>query len=156
MTDKTFKAKVMSMALAAGTALSMAGVAQAEDPVEEAIDYRSSVMTVMRWNVGPMGDMVKGKKPFDAAKFANHAQDLARTATLDILAGFPEGSDLGETDARPEIWMSWDDFKGKLEALRTESAKLAEVAASGDEAAMKKQFGATAKTCKSCHDDFKN
>ena len=34
--------------------------------------------------------------------------------------------------------------------------KLAEVAAGGDEAAMKEQFGKTAKTCKGCHDDFKN
>jgi cytochrome c556 len=30
------------------------------------------------------------------------------------------------------------------------------VAAGGEEAAMKEQFGKTAKTCKGCHDDFKD
>jgi len=33
--------------------------------------------------------------------------------------------------------------------------KLAEVAAQGDRAAIQGQFGATGKTCKACHDEYK-
>lgn len=129
---------------------------QADDAVEKAVDYRQGVMNVYAYNVTSMGDMVKGKAEFDAAAFARHAKDLAATAGLDVLAGFPEDSLNDESDASDTIWLDWDKFGDKQKALQDQSAKLAEVAAGGDEAAMKEQFGATAKTCKGCHDDFKN
>jgi cytochrome c556 len=125
------------------------------DPKKEAIEYRQSVMTIVGWNFRPMGAMVKGDRPFDAKAFAAHAKDLAAVASVDILPGFPEDSDGKGSKAKPEIWMKWDDFKEKLGNMQREVAKLGEVAAGGDEGAMKKQFGATAKTCKACHDDYK-
>jgi cytochrome c556 len=100
--------------------------------------------------------MVKGKTAFDAAAFARHAKDLAAASQLDVLAGFPEDSINDDSDASDTIWLDWDKFQGKLKGLREQSAKLAEVAAGGEEAAMKEQFGKTAKTCKGCHDDFKD
>ena len=132
-----------------------AGLAQAEDAAEKATDYRDALMTVYAWNVTSLGDMVKGKVPFDTLLFARHARDLAAATQLEFLAGFPEGS--GEdSDASETIWLDWATFQDKHRALREQAAKLAEVAAGGDEAAMKAQFGATAKTCKGCHESFKN
>jgi cytochrome c556 len=128
----------------------------AADPVEKAVDYRQGLMNVYAYNVTSMGDMVKGKAEFEAAAFARYAKDLAAAAGLDVLGGFPEESVNEDSDASEAIWLDWDQFRERLEALREQSAKLAEVAAGGDEAAMKEQFGATAKTCKGCHDDFKN
>lgn len=136
-------------------ALSVPG-ARAGDAVEKAVDYRQGVMNVYAYNVTSMGDMVKGKTEFDAAAFARHAKDLSAASGLDVLAGFPEDSLNDESDASDTIWLDWDRFGEKHKALQEQSAKLAEVAAGGDEAAMKEQFGATAKTCKGCHDDFKN
>ena len=118
------------------------------------IDFRESVMTIFKWHLGPMGAMVKGKAPFDEAAFRKNADGLAHAANLDLLAGFPEGSQ-GDSEAKAEIWENWSQFEEKYGALRTESAKLAEVAAGGDQEAMKAQFGETAKTCKGCHDDFR-
>jgi cytochrome c556 len=128
---------------------------QAAD-ADKAVSYRQAVMNVFYWNTDAMGDMVKGKKEFDAAAFATHAKDLAAAAGLELMAAFPEDSINDESDAREEIWLDFAKFEKKYEALREQSAKLAEVAASGDEAAMKEQFGAASKTCKGCHDDFKN
>ena len=90
------------------------------------------------------------------AVFARHANDLAAAARLEVMAAFPEDSINEDSDASDTIWLDWDKFQEKNQALRDQSAKLAEVAAGGDEVAMKEQFGATAKTCKGCHDDFKN
>jgi cytochrome c556 len=123
---------------------------------DKAVEYRQAVMNVYAWNVTSMGDMVKGKTDFDAAAFAQYAKDLAAAAQLELMSAFPEDSITDESDAREEIWLDLAKFQEKHEALRDESAKLAEVAAGGDEAAMKEQFGATSKTCKGCHDDFKN
>jgi len=129
--------------------------AQAND-VEKAVDYRQGLMNVYAHNVTRMGNMVKGKTAFDPAAFARYAEDLAVAARLDLLAGFPEDSINDESDISDTIWLDWDKFQKKYEALKTHSAKLRKVAAGGDEAAMKEQFGKTTKTCKGCHDDFKN
>lgn len=138
-------------------AFSTAAIAHAEeaDPKKEAIKYRQSVMTIVGWNFKPMGAMVKGERPFDAKAFATHAKDLAAVTSVDILTGFPEDSDGDGSKAKAEIWLKWDDFKDKMGAMQREAAKLAEVAAGGDQEAMKKQFGAAGKTCKGCHDDYK-
>jgi cytochrome c556 len=140
----------------AGAALILSTGAQAADPVQMAVDYRQALMNVYAWNVTSMRGMVKGDVPFDAEVFARHAKDLAAAARLEALAAFPEDSINDESDAREEIWLDFAKFEEKHQALREQSAKLAEVAAGGDEAAMKAQFGETGKTCKGCHDDFKN
>ncbi len=133
-----------------GTHIAFAG------ELERALDYRQGVMNVFSWNMKAMGAMMKGKKPYDAEAFARHADDLAKAASLDLLAGFPEDSDQGETDALPDIWLDFEGFTQKLEALRTASRSLSKVAASGDKAAMGDALGKTGKSCKGCHDSFKN
>ena len=40
--------------------------------------------------------------------------------------------------------------------MQEQSTKLVEIAGKGNEAEMKEQFGVAAKTCKGCHDDFKD
>ncbi len=123
--------------------------------VEQAVDYRQGAMNVFSWNLGHMGAMVKGEVPFDSTAFQGYASELAAATKLDVLKGFPEESVTDESDAKDEIWLNWSDFESKLQDLRSQSAKLAEVAAGGDEAAVKAQFGETRKTCKACHDDYK-
>jgi cytochrome c556 len=142
--------------LVAATLVLTAGGAQAGSEVEKAVDYRQGLMNVFAWNVTSMGDMAKGKVPFDAAAFSGYGKDLAAAASLELLAAFPEDSINEDSDASDTIWLDWETFQKKHEALSEQSAKLAEVVAGGDEAAMKEQFRETAKTCKSCHDDFKN
>lgn len=122
----------------------------------KAIEYRSGVMNVFKWNMGPMGAMMKGEMPFEAESFAKHAKDLNAAAHLDLLSGFPEGSEEGETDARADIWIDFEGFTQKYNTLKQEAAKLADISATGDMEATKTQFGAVGKACKSCHDAFKD
>ena len=148
--QKALIAPVLAIALAT-TATSFAAT------TEEAIEYRQSTMVMVKWNFKPMAGMVKGKIPFDSALFAQRADALATVVSLDLLAAFPKGStDEFDSSAKEKIWDNWADFKKKFEKLRSESAKLARVAATGDEAAMKKQFAATAKSCKGCHKEYRS
>ncbi len=125
-------------------------------PFQKQIDYRTSVMTVFAWNLKPMGAMMKGEIPYDQKAFARHAQDLAAAASLDLLPAFPEDSDSADdTGAKAEIWMQWDDFVDKQQAMQSEVKMLAEVAAAGDQEQIKQQFAATADSCKACHKEYK-
>lgn len=138
--------------------LSSLTAANAADPKpEDAAKYRQSVYTIIGWNFKPIGAMVKGEVPFDAAAVARHAQyvELMSKATLE---GFPEGSGpdaVKNTEALPEIWTNWDKFETAMNDFQREAAKLNEVAKGGDEAAIKAQFGKTAETCKACHKEFR-
>lgn len=137
------------------TLLGAAGVARADAPkAKDAIEYRQSVMTVIKWQFEPMAAMVKGKMPFNKDLFAQNAAYLEVLSKLP-LEGFTPGSDKGDTKAKPEIWTDWDKFKSRMNDFQMESAKLASVAKDGDMNAIRAQFGDTAKTCKACHDDFK-
>jgi cytochrome c556 len=130
--------------------------AEGETANSRAIEFREAVMTLFSWNLKPMGAMMKGDMPYDAVEFQGYAKDLAQAAGLDLLGGFPEGSEQGETAARMDIWMNWDDFKAKLEELRVNSKALAEVAMSGDAEKIKPAFGAVGGACKGCHDAYKD
>lgn len=128
----------------------------ADKTVEQAVEYRQAVMNVVGWNFKHMGAMVKGKTAFDQAAFSAYANELQAATRFNLLSGFPEDSDdSDETAAKAEIWMDWEDFQQKLKDLQQQAAALAKVAAAGDEAATKKQFGDAAKTCKACHKAYK-
>jgi cytochrome c556 len=122
---------------------------------EDSIKYRRGVYAVIGWNFGSMAAMTQGKKPYDASVFARQAEIVAFMSKLP-LEGFTPGSDVGETKAKPEIWLEMDDFRAKLEKMQSEVAKLAEVAKGGDLDASKAQLGEAGKACKACHDKFRN
>ena len=71
-------------------------------------------------------------------------------------SGFPPGSDTAHSKAKPEVWQEQDKFKAAAEKLEGAAIKLSAAAKSGDLAAIKTAFGATAHSCKSCHDSFRN
>jgi cytochrome c556 len=68
---------------------------------------------------------------------------------------FPDGSDMGDTKARPAIWENWDDFLAKATANQDAALTLAELAAAGDQDALPGAFGALSKTCGDCHKLYK-
>lgn len=118
--------------------------------------YRQSYFALVGATFGPMADMVKGERPWDDTTFQMFANELAGVTQIDVTRAFPEGSDKGMTRAKPEIWSDKADFEGKMKDMREAVAKLNEVAATGDKDAIRQQFGATGKTCKSCHDEYKS
>ncbi len=133
----------------------LAGSAIAGTQEEEAIAYRQGVYTVIGWNFKPMSKMVKGEAPYDKEGFAKRAAVVAQMAPL-AHEGFGPGTDKGApTKAKAEIWTKMDDFKGKMNKMNDETTKLAAMSKTGSFDEIKKQFGATAGTCKACHDDYK-
>ena len=151
--------KQLAMILAGGIlGASVLTAVQAADPKpQDVVDYRKSVYTVIGWNFKPIGAMMKGEVPFDAAAVARHAQYVEMMSKA-APEGFAKGSGpdaVKDTEAKPEIWTNPDKFKTAMSNFQQESAKLAEVAKVGKEADIKAQFGKTAETCKACHKEFK-
>lgn len=149
---KNFAAVALSLAAVAYAA---PAAAQFEKP-EDAIKYRQSALFVMGQHFGRIGAMANGKIPFDAKAAQDNADIVATMAKLPW-AGFGPGTDKGrETKAKPEIWTEQAKFREHSDKLGAESVKLAAAAKTGDLATLKSAFGETAKSCKACHDNYRN
>nr|MBQ6656729.1 cytochrome c [Ottowia sp.] len=119
---------------------------------EDAVAYRQGAYRVLAHHFGSLGAMANDKAPFDAARAAADGEVLAALAKLPA-AGFVAGAE--SKAAKPAIWTEADKFKQLDQDLVSAAGKLAEAAKSGDLAQIKAAFGPTAKTCKACHDEFR-
>ena len=128
--------KTWSLASAALLACGPAA-AQFKSP-DDAVEYRQGALAVMGHHFGRIGAMASGKAPFDA-KAAQADADLVLTLSRLPWPAFVEGSDKGDTSAKPEVWSQPDKFKAASAKFQDAVVKLS----------------ATADTCKSCHDDFR-
>lgn len=126
-------------------------LAQAEK--NPAIEYRESLMNLIGHNFGPMSAMMKGDIPWDAARMAGWGKDLKALSTLNAMRGFPPGSEGG--DAKPAIWSNMADFEKRMQDMQREIDKLGDAAVTGDKAVIGEQMSAAGKTCKGCHDEYK-
>jgi len=145
------------MLLATSLSLLATGL-QAEDvKPQKAIEYRQSVFEVMGWHFKTMGAMVKGEMPFNKEVFAKKAEIVAFMSPLPG-EGFIKGtssSEFTESKTKAILWEKMEDVKAKSQDSQKETKALAEIAKAGDEKAIKEQFGKAAKTCKACHDDYR-
>lgn len=82
--------------------LSVPAQAQFAKP-EDAVKYRKASFTVMAAHFGRLGAMASGRAPYDAKLAAENAEVVATLAKLPW-AAFGEGTDKGDTRAKPEIW----------------------------------------------------
>jgi len=121
---------------------------------EDVVAYRRSVFTVMAWNFGPMVAMVKGEADYDAAEFTRRAERIANVSDQALEAFLPDTL-VGDTEAKPEIWENWNDFKAKMSDMEKATAALVEASRSGDMKTIVPAFKAAGNSCKSCHDDYK-
>ncbi len=147
--------RLLKTAIAAGLMVAFgAGIAYAQVQPEHRLKYRQGVMRAVAFQWGPLTAFAKDEAQWGPA-MAQRAVNLAALAAIaeDV---FPEASKgLANSDAKPEIWAKPDDFKAKVAAFKTETAKLADLAKAGNADAIKAQITATGKTCGGCHDDYR-
>ena len=141
------------IAIAAIAAAATVFVAQAQVKPEDQIKQRRAGYAVMGHNFANLGAMAQEKKPYNKEE-AGTSADLVAALSDYMKVHFGEGTDKGETKAKPEIWQKRSDFDSKMDKMVTEARKLP-AAARTDLAALKTQVGEAGKACKACHDDYR-
>lgn len=134
-------------------ALGLPAQAQFAKP-EDAVKYRKASFTVMAAHFGRLGAMANGRAPYDAKLAADNAEVVASLAKLPW-AAFGEGTDKGDTRAKPEVWKEAAKFKEAADKMQAEIVKLNTAAKAGNIDALKTAFGPAAASCKACHDNFR-
>ena len=140
-----------------GCALAMPGFA-AKDPKKSAIKARQGEMQLRAFSAGPLFAMAKGKMPYDAAKAQAMADNLVKLMEVDISASWMKGTDNkaypDDTTSLPKIWTTYPEIADYGKKYAKAVKELAEVAGKGQDQ-LKSKVGALGKSCKSCHDDFR-
>ena len=144
---------VLSALTALLIALVAVSIASAETSDEDAIKYRQAVMGSMAAHIEILSMMAFNKvEPNEF--YQSHAEALAN-ATAELKVLFPEGSGQGETDALPAIWENPDDFNAVRSTAGQTFAALRDAVAGGDRKAVTSAFAAAGKSCKGCHEKFR-
>ena len=137
--------------------LSTAALAQSIGKAEDQIRWRQSAYHTMAWNMGRIKANIDGTYNKDQVIQAANAIQAIANSGMGVL--FQPGTDKGkgwkETRVKPELFTDKEGVGKVAMAFNKEANELAKVAATGDAAALKVQFGKVGETCKGCHDKFR-
>jgi cytochrome c556 len=147
------KRLIPTLLIAAAALTALPAAAQFAKP-EDAIKYRKAAFTVMATHFGRVAAMANGRVPFDAKVAADNAE-IATVMSRLPYAGFIDGTDKGETRAKPEIWAERVKFDGAAAKMQEEMAKLNVAAKGGNLDTIKAAAGAVGQACKACHDAYR-
>lgn len=139
---------------------SFAGVVLAQQGLkpEEMIKIRKAGYGFMAWNMGKIKANLEGT--YNKELVLASANVIAATAGSGMGALFGPGTEKDvagqKTRVKPEFFKEPDKVKELAMAYIKEANELQKVAATGDVAAIKVQFGKTGESCKACHEKFRN
>ena len=119
----------------------------------EAVKARTKAMSEISDNMRNLGLMLKGQVDFDLVSAKSAIQNIeklaAKTPTLfEIEAVDPHA------EAKPEIWSNYEDFVEKALTLQTVATAASRSLVS--EEGLKDVIMSMGKTCKSCHNLYRN
>lgn len=134
---------------------SLAPAASSAAAAKAAIKARQELMESFKKDLGTMGKMVKGETAYDAAAFRAAAENLAANAAKTQAHYTVPTADDSDSKAKPEVWSRPEEFKQEADTFSAAAAALKTAAASGRFEDVKKPFGRTAQSCKSCHSTFR-
>ena len=146
--------------VAGATVLSASALAlaqQAPKP-ENLIKWRQSAFQLIAWNTGRIKANVEGSYNKDeVVRSANTLAALSKSGVETLFVpGTEQGKGWHDTAARAEVFSNNKHFLELAQNFSTEATNFANLAATGDQAAVKAEYSKLTKTCKACHDDFKS
>ncbi|MFN9029050.1 MAG: c-type cytochrome [Betaproteobacteria bacterium] len=149
------KKLIIGGAIAASTVLAFSAHAQFAKP-EDAIKYRQAGYAIMGNHMSRIAAQLRSDKP-DVAVIQRSANIIDFVSQLPG-EGYVPGSETGgnpPTRAKAEAFTD-PKIRDVGRAMRQEVVKLNEVAKGGDIGVIRTQFQAVAKSCDSCHDNYRN
>jgi cytochrome c556 len=140
-----------------GVLAAAAASAQQGPKPEDLIKFRQAGYKYMAWNTGRIKASVEGAyNKDDVVKAANA---IAAIANSGMGALYAPGTDKAignvQTHAKPEIFTDKEGVGKVAMAFNKEANEMARIAATGDAAAVKAQFGKLVEACKACHKDYR-
>jgi cytochrome c556 len=151
--------KVIAVMIGAAMLSSFAVFAEPAKSAKQAkgaTQFRQAIFTLVKSNVGALGAMNKGAIPFNVETLQTNSLRLEQLSLMleDYFVTDTTGFDV-DTAALDKIWANKADFKEKIGDLTAAATNLNKVAKAGDKAQFKSAISQVFKSCKGCHDNYK-
>jgi cytochrome c556 len=150
----TFKTIVAGLTLAA---IASSAAAQVIGKMEDQIRWRQSAYHTMAWSMGRIKANVDGT--FNKDQVVEAANVIQAIANSKMGALYQPGSNKGkgwkETRLKSEFFSDKETLGKVAGNFGQQANEMAKVAATGDAAAVKAQFGKLGEACKGCHEKFR-
>ncbi len=137
----------------AALAAALVGVATVATASEADVKYRMANMEIIGGHMHSIVPIIKGEVEHKAQLKA-HALGIVAAGKM-APAAFKSDSMGADTTAKADIWTNWEKFEGGLNAMTERAQELADAADTGDMAAIGAAVQGLGKTCKGCHDNFR-
>lgn len=131
----------------------LVGAATAAFASEADVKFRKANMEIVGGHMQSIVPILKGEVAHKD-QLAYHARGIAEAAKASVAAFKVEAMD-GETTAKQDIWSNWEKFEGGLTMMGEKASVLATAAEGDDMAAIGAAVQELGKTCKGCHDNFR-
>lgn len=151
----SLKPSLRSAPLLIGACLTLAGCGPKPDthPGQPVARRRAVLQETLR-TFEPMGIMVRGKSPYDAARFQSLADKL-ETLSTQPWTYFPPGSTYSPSRAKPVVWQNPAKFKQAQETYIKEAAHLDAMAKTGKLDLIRPAYLQVSESCAACHKAFR-
>jgi len=148
-----FSSRARLLVAALGLVVALPASAQFRN-ADAAIKYRQSAMSIQNNHLGRLFAMANGQVPFDAKAAQDNIEIISLLNSRVQFAAFIDGSDKGNTRAKPEIWAEKDKFAANVAKSQEDVTKLVAAGKSGNFDQFKAAVGAVGQSCKNCHDMY--
>jgi len=152
------KTSMNKFPLAIALSISFLTIAQAQEDFDPQpiIEGRQAALRDIGAAFKGINDEFKKSQPTLALirQYARQIDDLTKQQKFWFPKGTGPETEI-EMQAKPEIWQKPAEFKGAQDALTQQVSKLVAVTAGTDLAAIKAQTQQLGRTCKGCHDKFR-
>jgi cytochrome c556 len=122
---------------------------------QQLLTKRITIFKKMTKTLEPLGLVARGRQDYIKSEFVEGAQAL-KDLSSQPWAYFTADGNYPPTRAKPVVWSKPDEFKQAQNKYLASVDKLVEVSGSADMAAIATAVDAVQKSCKSCHDQFRN
>ena len=153
VTSKILKRTLgVAAVIAVGVAFATANISPSDAQMSDAAKKRVAAMKTMGGNMKKLGGAVAGGDNAAAAAAATEINSISSQ----IPSLFPDGSGTGDTNAKPEIWQNFADFRSKANGVESVSAKVIADANAGTLGSNPKAVvGSIGKACTACHNTYR-
>ena len=144
--------KIILAACALAVSVTLSSPQAFADPAGE-LKYRKTTMKSVGGHMGSIVGILK-QNTANSANLQVHADGMVALAGI-TASLFPKGSNVGETTVLPLVWEKTTEFAAAIKQFQDASMGLSMAAKTGDMAAVGAAVGNLGKSCKNCHENFR-
>ena len=122
---------------------------------DQLVTKRKAIFKQFTKTLEPMGMVARGRKDYNPREFNINALELQKL-TSQPWALFTADSNYPPTLAKPAVWERPTEFKLAQDKFQVTITSLVQASQGGDLDSIKTAVDGVQRSCKSCHDQFRN